>query len=100
MKKAEELEQLNAQELRDRVDELLRMVEKGKSFEIIDHGKIVAEINPPRRQSSQVEKAEQRHTEEIKRWLASMDQLAQELAPLWPKDMDAVDIIRDVRRDF
>lgn len=100
MKKTEKLEQLNAQELRDRVDELLRMVENGKSFEIINHGRIVAEINPPRKQSAQIEEAEQHRIQEIKRWLASMDQLAHELAPLWPKDMDAVDIVRDVRRDF
>lgn len=100
MKKAEQREQLNARELRERVDELLRMVEKGKSFEIIDHGRIVAELNPPANRAAQIEEAEERRKREIERWLASMDQLAQELAPLWPKGVDAVDIVRDVRRDF
>jgi len=100
MKKAEKREQLNAKELRDRVDELLHMVEKGKSFEIINHGRVVAELNPPSNKSAQIEEAEERRKKEIERLFADMDRLAEEIGKHWPEGVSAVDAIRDVRRDL
>jgi hypothetical protein len=44
--------------------------------------------------------AEQHLKEEIERWFADMDQLAQEIGKRWHKGVNSVDAVRDVRREL
>ncbi len=100
MKKVEGREQLEVQELRERIDELLRIVESGKTVELVDHGQIVAQVVPAQDNTATLDEAEQRHQKEIDRWLADMDRLAEEIGKKWPAGISAVDAVRDARRDL
>jgi antitoxin (DNA-binding transcriptional repressor) of toxin-antitoxin stability system len=85
---------LGIKELTERIDEILRMVEEeGETVEVINRGKIIARLVPAN-QSQQVT------TQETNNILADLDRLAMELAPYWPQDVDAVEAVRDVRREL
>lgn len=96
MKKLEVEELLEAQELKERISELLRLVEEeGETIEVTRDGEVITRLVPPARTSKQpVEQSD------AAAW-ADLKQIASELAPNWPdKDVDAVEIVRDVRRDL
>lgn len=85
---------LGIQELTEHINEILRMVEEeGETIEVTNHGKTIARLIPV----DQPQKATNRGSDNI--W-ADLNHLAIELAPHWTKDVDAVDAVRDVRREL
>ena len=82
---------LGKQELTERIDEILRLVkEKGETFEVMEHGEVVAHIGPARESEQAVEDSDAAAWAKLKR-------IAAELEPYWPENVDAVEIVRDVR---
>ena len=78
-------------ELTDRINEILRMVEEeGESFEVINHGEIIAHLIPGRGF----------HTPSSEAGWTDIDHLAAEIGTHIPEKVDAVDIISDVRREL
>lgn len=98
MKKSEEQEQLDVQEMTEHIDDLIRMVESGKTFVIVRRGKPVAQLGPL--SNPKIDEAERRRQKDIERWFADMDQLAEEIGKRWPKGVSSVEAVQDVRRDL
>jgi prevent-host-death family protein len=85
---------LKANELVERINEILRIVkEEGETIEVTEQGKVIARVVPASEQKSSVEEKDAAAWEELKR-------IASELGPYWPENTDAVEIVRDVRRDL
>ena len=79
----------------ERISEILDMVvENGETIEITDHGKVIAHVVPVSEPKQSVEENDAAAWADLKR-------IASELAPYWSdKNVDAVEIVRDVRRDL
>ena len=74
-----------------RIGEILDMaVENGETIEITDHGKVIAHVVPV----SEPKQPGERDTSEA--W-ENLKRLSTELSVHWPKDVTAVDAVRDVR---
>ena len=86
---------IGAQELTERINEILRLVEeKGETFEITDHGKVVARMVPASEPQPEIK------PDLIPFW-EKMEQLATEIGSYLPdKKVDAVQIVREGRREF
>ena len=85
---------IEVHELTERIDEILRMVEeKGETFEITDHGKVIARIVP----ADEVQSSTKR---DLTPFWETMDQLATEIGSYLPGTVTADEIMRDVRRDL
>ena len=85
---------LGKRELTERIDEILRLVkEKGETFEVTEHGEIVARLVPASESEQTVEASDAAAWAKLKR-------IAVDLEPYWPENADAVEIVRDVRRDL
>ncbi|HZT96903.1 MAG TPA: type II toxin-antitoxin system Phd/YefM family antitoxin [Chloroflexota bacterium] len=65
--------------------------ESGRMLEITYHGRTVARLVPP--------DSDKREQLSPQQWLAGMEAFSQELAEKWPKDVSAVDVIREERAD-
>ncbi len=90
MKDIEKREQINVEELRERIDELLRLVENGETVKIIDKGKVIAQLTPPNN-IEQTDEQDDAIWEDLKR-------LSIKLSASWPKDISVADAIQDVRQ--
>ncbi len=85
---------LGVDELKDRINEILRMVEEdGEIIEVMKHGEVIARLVPARRPQQPLKR-------DLKAFWAEMDRLASEIGAHWKGDMDAVEAVRDVRRDL
>ena len=85
---------LGVGELKEHIDEILRMVEEeGETIEVIKRGKVIAYLIP----ASEPEKPVKR---DLKSFWEETDRLAAEIGAAWKGDMDAVEAVRDVRRDL
>ncbi len=84
---------LEVQELKERIGEILRMVEEGETIEITNNGEVIAHLVPVGRPKSSAEPAKR----DV--W-AGLDRLAAEISAHWKGGMDAVEAVRDVRRDL
>jgi antitoxin (DNA-binding transcriptional repressor) of toxin-antitoxin stability system len=85
---------LGKRELTERIDEILRLVkEQGETFEVTEQGEIVARLVPASESEQVVE------DRDAAAW-AKLKRIAAELEPYWPENVDAVEIVRDVRRDL
>ncbi len=94
MKYLENREQIDVNELKERIDELLRLVkEKGEIIEVTEKGKIIARLVPTSEPKQSDTKSEDPAWDALKR-------IAEELDPYWPKNVDAVEAVRDVRREL
>ncbi len=94
MKQLEVRELREGHELAERINELLRLIEEeGETIEITDRGKIIARVVPTSKPKQTVEESDAAAWADLKR-------IASELDPYWPKNVDAVDIVRDVRREL
>lgn len=81
---------LGKQELTERIDEILRLVkEKGETFEVTEHGEVVARLGPAREPKQVVEESDAA-------W-AELDHLSAEISAHWPEGISAVDAVRDAR---
>ena len=84
---------LEAQELKEHIDELLRLIkEEGETIEVTDHGEVIARLVPAR-------KPKQSREQDAAAW-AALKRLSEEIGAHWKGDMDAVEAVRDVRRDL
>lgn len=77
-------------ELTNRINEILRMVEEGESFEVTDHGEVIARLIPGRGFPSPSSETT---------W-TDIDLLATEIGAHIPEKVDSVDIINNMRRDL
>lgn len=94
MKKLDVSELRQERELLTRINEMLRLIEEeGETIEITDKGKVVAHLVPTIVPEKATEQSDAAAWEELKR-------LAVELDPYWPEDADAVEIVRNIRRDL
>ena len=83
-----------ANELIEHIDEILRMVEEeGETIDVTKRGKVIARIVP-------ASEPEQPLKRDAKAFLAEIDRLATEIGASWKGNMDAVEAVRDVRRDL
>ena len=81
-------------ELTERIDEVLRMVEKeGEIIGITNHGEVIAHLVPVSSSQSPAGSAKR----DV--W-TDLDRLAAEISAHWPADVSAVDAVRDVRREL
>ena len=85
---------LGVDELRERINEILRVVEEeGETVEVTRRGKVIALLVPAPR-------AQQPVKQDLTAFWTEMDRLAAEIGAHWKGDMDAVEAVRDVRRDL
>jgi antitoxin (DNA-binding transcriptional repressor) of toxin-antitoxin stability system len=83
---------IGVRELTERINEILRLVEEGETIALTDHDEVIAHLVPTHTSQEDIKK-DSAAWENLKR-------IASELEPYWPKGVDAVDIVRDVRRDL
>ena len=83
-------ESLEAYELKERINKILRMFEEDEAFEVIDHGKVIAHVVP-------VNESKQPGKRDTSEAWNNLKRLSAELSAHWPKDVSAVDAVRDVR---
>lgn len=104
MKNVEKREQLDAQELMARIDELLRILEeKHEIVELTYRGKVIGNIVPKQTASTEIEQQpepQQLRKQELKAFWADMDELAKQIAAHSPDHVDAVQIVREGRREL
>jgi antitoxin (DNA-binding transcriptional repressor) of toxin-antitoxin stability system len=84
---------LAVRELKERIDEILHLVEEGETVEVVDRGKVVVRLVP----GNQPEQAEKRDHEAF--W-KGIDRYAAEIDSYMPEKVDAVEIVREGRRDL
>lgn len=85
---------LGVGELKERIDEILRMVEEdGETINVTKRGKVIAHLVP----ASEPEKPVK---SDLKSFWEETDRLAAEIGSYLPEKVDAVEIMRDVRREF
>jgi prevent-host-death family protein len=90
-----EMKTLGVRELAERINEILRRVEEdGETFEVTNHGEVIARLVPVNRSSHSP--TEQQNEDA---W-TSLDRLAGEISAHLPDRVDSVNIMRDVRRDL
>ena len=78
----------------ERISEILDMVvENGETIEITDHGKVIAHVvsaNEPKQAGER----------DLKTFWANIDQLAAKISAYLPEKVDAVEIVREGRREL
>ncbi len=85
---------LGVRELKERISEILRLVEEeGETIEVTKRGEVVARLIPARRVTPSSENAED------DAW-TDLDRLSAEISAHWPKGLSAVDAVRDARREL
>jgi len=77
---------LATQELKERLDEILPLIEEGETVEVVDRGKVVVRLVPKKRDQEAFWKRIDRYAAEISSYL--------------PEKVDAVEIVREGRRDL
>lgn len=94
MRKLDVSELRQERELLARISELLRLIEEeGETIEITDKGKVVAHVVPANRSQKPVD-------DKLAASLRGIDELAAKIGKRWKNNMDAVEAVRDVRRDL
>jgi prevent-host-death family protein len=85
--------EIGVRELKQRANEILRRVrEKKETFTVTYRGRAVARLVP-------VEDVESTRAEALA-VLAEADELARKIGARWPKDVSAVDAVREQRREL
>jgi|GEM_PF-2450327 len=105
MKKLEMRDLLEIQELRERIDELLHILEdKHEIVELTYRGKVIGDIVPRQPAPNEIEgqqpKSQQLRKQELKAFWEGIDELANQIAAHSPDRVDAVQIVREGRRDL
>ncbi|MDQ6659626.1 MAG: type II toxin-antitoxin system prevent-host-death family antitoxin [Chloroflexota bacterium] len=82
---------LGIRQLKEHISEILRIVhEQGETIEVTNRGEVIALVVP-------VRKTQHPSSDDDNAAWADLDRLAAEIGARWPKDVSAVDAIRDVR---
>lgn len=85
---------LGVRELKERISEVLRMIqEEGEIVEVTNRGEVIAHLVPARRAQQHTEQ----NTDEV--W-TDIDRLAAEIGTHWKAGVNAVDAVRDARREL
>jgi len=85
------LKVIGARELAERINDILRMVEEeGESFEVTDHGEVIARLIPSHGFYA---------PSDVAAW-TNIDHLAAKIGTYIPEKVNSVDILNDVRRDL
>lgn len=85
---------LGVRELKERISEMLHLVqEKGEIVEVTNRGEVIALLVPAHRPQPSVEQSGSAI------W-TDFDRLAAEIGVHWPKNVNAVDAVSDVRREL
>jgi len=85
---------LGVRELKERISEILRLVEEeGETIEVTKRGEVVARLIPVRKAESLSESTED------DAW-TDLDRLSAEISAHWPTGLSAVDAVRDARREL
>lgn len=85
---------LGVRELKERISEILRLVEEeGETIEVTKRGEVVARLIPARKPESLSESTED------DAW-TDLDRLSAEISAHWPIGLSAVDAVRDARREL
>ncbi len=85
---------LGVRELRERIDEILRLVEEeGETIEVTKRGKVVARLVPASETKPSVQ-------QDLTPFWEKMEQLASEIGKYLPDKVDAVEIVREGRREL
>ncbi len=82
---------IEGRELKERIDEILHMLEGHETIEVTDDGKVIAHVVPVRQSQQSAER------ETSAAW-KNLQRLSTELSTHWPSGVSAVDAIRDVRQ--
>lgn len=81
-------------ELRERIDEILRLVEEeGETIEITKDDEVIARVVP----AHKLRRSSKRNNDAA--W-ADLHRIAEEIGTHWKDDVSAVEAVRDVRRDL
>ncbi len=82
---------LGVRELKERISEILRLVEgEGEIVEVTKRGEVIAHLVPVRKPQQAVEQTDDAVWTDLER-------LAAEISANWPSNVSAVDAVRDVR---
>ncbi|HXX77415.1 MAG TPA: type II toxin-antitoxin system prevent-host-death family antitoxin [Ktedonobacteraceae bacterium] len=85
---------LGVRELKERISEILRLVEEeGETVEVTKRGEVIAHLVPVRKPQRSAEQADDAVWTDLER-------LAAEINANWPSNVSAVDAVRDVRREL
>ena len=94
MRKLDVSELLESRELAARINEILSLIrEKGETIEITDQGKVIAHVVPTSNTQKPVDT-------KLTASLQGIDELAARIGARWRNDLDAVEAVRDIRRDL
>lgn len=84
---------LAVRELKERIDEILRLVEEGETVEVIDRGKVVVRLVPG-------DQPQQSTRQDLEAFWENIDRLTARISSYLPEKVDAVEIVREGRRDL
>ena len=88
------MEEIGLRELKQRASEILRRVrEQRETFAITYRGKVVAKVVPVDDDTAA------RQAEGLATW-AEMDELTREISVYWPRDISALEAVREQRREL
>ncbi len=91
---SELLETNEVDKLKKQINELLLMLEEGQTLELTKHGKFFARVR------SESEEKRPREQDKPKAFPTETDRLAAQISAYAPEKVDAVEIVREMRRDF
>lgn len=84
--------EVGIRELKQKTSEILRQVREGKeTVSITYRGRVIARLIPVN--------GERTRADVLRVW-TDMDELANEIGARWPKDVTAVDAVREQRREI
>jgi len=85
---------LAVRELKERIDEILRLVEEGETVEVVDRGKVVVRLVPG-------DQPQQSTKQDLEAFWTNMDRLTSEIGSRLPDEpLDAIKIIREGRLEL
>lgn len=84
---------LAVRELKERIDEILHLVEEGETVEVIDRGKVVVRLVPG-------DQPQQSTKQDLETFWENIDRLTTRISSYLPEKVDAVEIVREGRRDL
>jgi prevent-host-death family protein len=88
------MKRFGVRELKERISEILRLVEEeGETVEVTKHGEVIAHLVPVRKPQQSAELANDAVWTDLER-------LAADISARWPSNMSAVDAVRDARREL